>query len=118
MRTSRIDSAGRAPRTRTTTLDLFRHDMRKLTVYGLPLNPLSALDQLAGASFCVSYGTRDKLNGQLDDAIRLVGEDQILIVDNGAFGMRRRPRRSLPRRLRTLGADHSRPLPAGDRRDP
>ena len=61
--------------------------MRKLTVYGLPLNPLSALDQLAGASFCVSYGTREKLNGQVDDAIRLVGEDQILLVDNGAFGM-------------------------------
>ena len=90
MRTSRIDSAGRTPRTRTTTLDLFGHDMCKLTVYGLPLNPLSALDQLAGASFCVSYGTRDKLNRQLDDAIRLVGEEQILLVDNGAFGMHKR----------------------------
>ena len=30
---------------------------------------------------------RRKLNGQLEDAIRLVGEDQILLVDNGAFGM-------------------------------
>ena len=87
MRTSRSDCARRVPRARTATLDLFRHDMRKLTVYGLPLNPLSALEQLAGASFCVSYGTRDKLNGQVDDAIRLVGEDQILLVDNSAFGM-------------------------------
>ena len=84
MRTSRSDCARRVPRATTATLDLFRHDMRKLTVYGLPL---SALEQLAGASFCVSYGTREKLNGQLEDAIRLVGEDQILLVDNGAFGM-------------------------------
>ena len=87
MRTSRSDCARRVPRATTATLDLFRHDMRKLTVYGLPLNPLSALEQLAGASFCVSYGTREKLNGQREDAIRLVGEDQILLVDNGAFGM-------------------------------
>jgi hypothetical protein len=59
--------------------------MQKLTVYGLPLNPTSALEQLAGSSFCVSYGTRQKLGRQLDDAIRLVGKDQILLVDNGAF---------------------------------
>ena len=59
--------------------------MEKLTVYGLPLNPLSALEQLKGASFCVSYATRDKLTTQLDDAIRLVGEKGMLLVDNGAF---------------------------------
>lgn len=59
--------------------------MLKWTVYGLPLNPLTALEQLKGRSFCVSYAHRKKLGRQLDDAIRLVGEDQILMVDNGAF---------------------------------
>ena len=59
--------------------------MEKTTVYGLPLNPTHLLEQLAGASFCVSFGTRDKLGKQLDQAIRLVGEDGILLVDNGAF---------------------------------
>ena len=61
--------------------------LEKTVVYGLPLNPLSALEQLAGASFCVSYATRIKLGRQLDDAIRLVGQDGILLVDNGAFSM-------------------------------
>jgi hypothetical protein len=59
--------------------------MKKLTIYGLPLNPLAALRQLRGASFCVSYATRVKLGRQLDDAIELVGKDGILLVDNGAF---------------------------------
>lgn len=59
--------------------------MNKTTVYGLPLNPMPLLEQLKGASFCVSYATRDKLGSQLDDAIRLVGEGGILLVDNGAY---------------------------------
>jgi hypothetical protein len=59
--------------------------MKKHTVYGLPLNPMPALEQLKGSSFCVSYGTRAKLGKQLDQAISLVGKDQILLVDNGAF---------------------------------
>lgn len=59
--------------------------MKKLTVYGLPLNPTHLLEQLKGASFCVSFATRVKLGQQLDQAIELVGEDQILLVDNGAF---------------------------------
>jgi hypothetical protein len=59
--------------------------MEKLTIYGLPLNPMPALEQLKGASFCVSYGTREKLGAQLDQAIELVGEDGILLLDNGAF---------------------------------
>lgn len=61
--------------------------MKKLTVYGLPLNPLSALDKLQGASFCVSYATREKLGRQIDDAIRLVGDQGVLLVDNGAFSL-------------------------------
>lgn len=59
--------------------------MQKTTIYGLPLNPMPALEQLKGASFCVSYGTRAKLGKQLEQAIDLVGEDGILLVDNGAF---------------------------------
>jgi hypothetical protein len=60
--------------------------MNKLTIYGLPLSPTSALEALSGASFCVSYGTRDKLGKQLDQAIRLVGQgDGVLLVDNGAY---------------------------------
>lgn len=59
--------------------------MQKITVYGLPLNPTPLLNELKGASFCVSYGTREKLGKQLDQAIELVGEDSILLVDNGAF---------------------------------
>ena len=57
--------------------------MEKITVYGLPLNPTPLLNQLEGASFCVSYGTRQKLGKQLDQAIDLVGD--MLLVDNGAF---------------------------------
>lgn len=62
--------------------------MQKITVYGLPLNPRHLLAQLAGESFCVSYGTRDKLGAQLAQAIELVGDrtDSILLVDNGAYG--------------------------------
>ena len=59
--------------------------MHKHTVFGLPLNPTHLLEQLKGASFCVSYGTRKKLGKQLDQAIRLVGDNGILLVDNGAF---------------------------------
>jgi hypothetical protein len=59
--------------------------MEKITVYGLPLNPTHLLEQLDGGSFCVSFGTRQKLGKQLDQAIRLVGENGILLVDNGAY---------------------------------
>jgi hypothetical protein len=61
--------------------------MIKHTVYGLPLNPTTLLPQLAGSSFCVSYATRDKLGKQLAQAIDLVGDDGILLVDNGAFSL-------------------------------
>lgn len=61
--------------------------MKKTTVYGLPLNPMPLLDELRGASFCVSFATRDKLGKQLDQAIELVGEEGILMIDNGAFSI-------------------------------
>lgn len=59
--------------------------MKKRTVFGLPLTPIHLLEQLEGQSFCLSYATRNRLGRQLDDAIRLVGEDGILLLDNGAF---------------------------------
>lgn len=59
--------------------------MKKRTVFGLPLNPGRLIDQLAGHSLCVSYYHRSRLGRQIEDAIRLVGEDQLLLVDNGAF---------------------------------
>jgi hypothetical protein len=59
--------------------------MKKRTVFGLPLNPVRHLSEIDGASFCVSYATRDKLGGQLDDAIAAVGPEEIMLVDNGAF---------------------------------
>lgn len=62
-------------------------EMQKTAVYGLPLNPTHLLNELAGASFCVSFATRDKLGAQLDQAIDLVGQDGILLVDNGAFSL-------------------------------
>jgi hypothetical protein len=68
--------------------------MEKTTVYGLPINPQTILEQLKGCSFCVSYGTKDKLGGQLDDAIRLVGTDGILLLDNGAFSHWQRARKA------------------------
>jgi hypothetical protein len=64
--------------------------MLKTTVYGLPLNPAHLLNQLQGGSFCVSYATRDKLGRQLDQAIELVGQDGLLLVDNGAFSLWRK----------------------------
>lgn len=57
--------------------------MQKMTVYGLPLTPRKLIEQLAGASFCVSYATCR--GAQVEDAIRFVGKDQILLVDNGAY---------------------------------
>jgi hypothetical protein len=61
--------------------------VKKTATYGLPLNPRHLLEELAGASFCVSYATRQKLGSQLEDAIRLVGKNRMLLVDNGAFSM-------------------------------
>lgn len=64
--------------------------MNRKAIYGLPMNPRPLLEQLAGESFCVNFGTRHDLGSQLNDAIRLVGEDGILLIDNGAFGYHKR----------------------------
>jgi hypothetical protein len=50
-------------------------------VHGTPITPIRLLDTLAGGSFCVSFAAPE----QLDRCIELVGEDQILVLDNGAF---------------------------------
>lgn len=61
--------------------------LSKTPIYGLPISPAHLIEELAGASFCVSFGTRKRLGKQLNDAIRLIGQDGILLVDNGAFTM-------------------------------
>ena len=55
--------------------------MTKRLVHGTPVTPKRLLPQLRGGSFCVSYMHPE----QLEECIELVGEDQILILDNGAF---------------------------------
>jgi hypothetical protein len=65
----------------------------KNVVHGLPINGehdgKPAIEALAGGSFLASYFyTRpgfNKLGRQVDEAIRLVGEDEQLWLDNGAF---------------------------------
>lgn len=59
--------------------------MKKRVVYGLPITPRRLIDEVAGSSFCVSFATRKCLGLQLQQAIDLVGKDEILMVDNGAF---------------------------------
>jgi len=53
----------------------------KRLVHGTPITPKRLLPQLRGGSFCVSYMHPE----QLEECIELVGDDQILILDNGAF---------------------------------
>lgn len=53
---------------------------RRLVV-GTPVTPKRLLETLAGSSFCVSFAAPR----QLEDCIRLVGGDEILVLDNGAF---------------------------------
>ena len=50
-------------------------------VHGTPITPIRLLDTLAGGSFCVSFAAPEQLNR----CIELVGEDEILVLDNGAF---------------------------------
>lgn len=59
--------------------------MKKL-VHGLPITPARLLPQLTGRSFCLSYMNPE----QTEQAIRTVGRDDLLILDNGAFTAWRR----------------------------
>jgi hypothetical protein len=57
--------------------------MKKTVIHGLPITPRAKIEELAGGSFCVSYATCSKRT--VDDAIRLVGKDSIVMLDNGAY---------------------------------
>ena len=53
----------------------------KRLVHGTPITPAAVWNDMPGGSFCVSYfAPRD-----LDRAIASIGEDEMLILDNGAF---------------------------------
>lgn len=69
---------------RQTRLDLGPStvfEFNRRVVIGTPVTPKHLLKTLAGSSFCVSFADpRD-----LYDCAELVGEDQILVLDNGAF---------------------------------
>lgn len=67
-------------------------------VVGTPVSPKALFPSLAGSSFCVSFAhPRD-----LDRAIESVGDEEILVLDNGAFTIWRAADegRELPARLR------------------
>ena len=84
-----------------TALDLFPQPeafRNKRVVHGTPITPKALIHHLEGHSFCVSFADQR----DTEDCIRLVGEEEILILDNGAFtiwqyGMRGK---KLPARLR------------------
>ena len=57
------------------------YDFRRRIVIGTPVTPKRLLATLAGSSFCVSFAAPR----QLDQAIELVGDEEILVLDNGAF---------------------------------
>lgn len=69
-------------------------------VHGTPLTPNHLLESLAGGSFCVSFARPDQLARSMD----LVGDDEILILDNGAFSIWQAqtnpdPKKQIPSRL-------------------
>lgn len=57
------------------------YDFRRRVVLGTPITPKRLLHTLEGSSFCVSHAAPEQLN----DCIELVGAEEILILDNGAF---------------------------------
>jgi hypothetical protein len=76
-------------------------------VHGTPITPNHLLDSLRGHSFCVSFANPD----QVDRCVELVGDDEILILDNGAFTIwqcEQNPDRTLPARLQFNSPDEYR----------
>ena len=66
---------------------------RRRLVLGTPVTPKALLPSLAGSSFCVSHADpRD-----LDRVIELVGDEEILVLDNGAFTHWRQGRGAIDR---------------------
>jgi len=57
--------------------------MKQKIVLGTPITPIKFLKQLGGSSFCVSYFNASKVN--ISEVVRLVGVDDILLLDNGAY---------------------------------
>lgn len=78
-------------------------DFRRRVVLGTPITPNRLLHTLEGSSFCVSFAAPEQLN----DCIELVGEEEILILDNGAFSIWRAKKegRKLPKRLQFASQD-------------
>lgn len=70
-----------------------RELFRRRVVLGTPVTPKALLPTLAGSSFCVSYAEPR----QLDQVIELVGEEEILVLDNGAFSIWRQGRGAIDR---------------------
>ncbi len=67
---------------------------KRRIVVGTPVTPKRLLPSLAGSSFCVSHADpRD-----LARVIELVGEEEILVLDNGAFSHWRQGKGSIDRR--------------------
>lgn len=54
---------------------------RARIVHGTPITPAKLLPQLKGSSFCVSFEDPRQIN----ECIELVGQDEVLMLDNGAF---------------------------------
>ena len=67
---------------------------RRRLVLGTPITPKALLPTLAGSSFCVSFAAPR----QIEAAIELVGEDEILILDNGAFSHWKQGKGAIDRR--------------------
>jgi hypothetical protein len=67
---------------------------KRRIVVGTPVTPKALFPSLAGSSFCVSHADpRD-----LGRAIEFVGEDEILVLDNGAFTHWRQGRGAIDRK--------------------
>ena len=67
---------------------------KRRIVVGTLVTPKALLPSLAGSSFCVSHADpRD-----LDRVIELVGEEEILVLDNGAFSHWRQGKGAIDRR--------------------
>lgn len=52
-------------------------------VHGTPVTPIRLLEDLRGGSFCVSFAAPE----QLTEAQQLTGEDEVCILDNGAWSI-------------------------------
>jgi hypothetical protein len=69
-------------------LELPDGDGERLAILGTPITPKRHLNQVAGASFCVSFFNRSKVD--VLQLIELTGADQMLLLDNGAYSFYRK----------------------------